>query len=438
MATTDKDYTITGATPVTSYSFDFPYMKAEDVQVELNGIRLIPIEEEDLTSTPPKPHKFTRQTTQIELVDTPTSGDKLRIYRATDDSGLTSTFYPGSAIRSNDLNDNFTQNLYSTQENTNDAAKALENSRVLVGGDYVTAITKAEAAVVTANTANTTAGNAVTTANTANTTAGNAVTTANTANTTAGNAVTTANTANTTAGNAVTTANAATTTANGAVTTANGAVTTANTASTNASAAVTTANTASTNASAAVTTANTASTNASSAVTTANTASTNASAAVTTANQAAADVAAAVLYTTVADKTALEALTPTEDAYYQVANSTGLANGTWTVGSDTYTLSSIPATYASTNLPLSGLTTKLTYTHSTKTYAYTAYTVNDADNRYLVGPTGNGNANEVLTTNGSGVLTWEVGGNVTIDAGNFDTGASLVSTTVTYDGGEFT
>jgi len=129
MATTDKDYTITN-TSTLSYSFDFPYMKAEDVQVELNGIRLIPIEEEDLTDpNDPKPHKFTRQTTQIELVDTPTSGDKLRIYRATDDSGLTSTFYPGSAIRSGDLNDNFTQNLYSTQENTKDATLALSNVR---------------------------------------------------------------------------------------------------------------------------------------------------------------------------------------------------------------------------------------------------------------------------------------------------------------------
>ena len=53
-------------------------------------------------------------------------------------------------------------------------------------------------------------------------------------------------------------------------------------------------------------------------------------------------------------------------------------------------------------------------------------------------PNDTGSANEVLTTNGSGVLTWAVGGNVTIDAGDFNTGASLVSTTVTYDGGEFT
>jgi len=55
----------------------------------------------------------------------------------------------------------------------------------------------------------------------------------------------------------------------------------------------------------------------------------------------------------------------------------------------------------------------------------------------MVGPASSGNANEVLTTNGSGVFTWEVGGNVTIDGGTFTLGTSLVNSTVTYDGGSF-
>ena len=147
MATTDKNYTLSGNPPAKGpYSFEFPYLNAKDVQVELNGVRLIPIEEEDLTSNPTKPHKFTRQTTQITLVDDPASGDKLRIYRVTDDSNITATFYPGSAIKSGDLNDNFTQNLYTTQENTNDAATALNNSRVLESGTFVTAIDRANVA----------------------------------------------------------------------------------------------------------------------------------------------------------------------------------------------------------------------------------------------------------------------------------------------------
>jgi hypothetical protein len=131
---------------------------------------------------------------------------------------------------------------------------------------------------------------------------------------------------------------------------------------------------------------------------------------------------------------------------------------------------------------LSGIATRLSYTHSTKTFAYNGYTVNDPEARYLTRnvpvvtgdstngsgqitlncennshgvkikgpphsaaasytltlPNNTGSANEVLTTNGSGVLTWAVGGNVTIDAGDFNTTSSLVSTTVTYDGGVFT
>ncbi len=56
-------------------------------------------------------------------------------------------------------------------------------------------------------------------------------------------------------------------------------------------------------------------------------------------------------------------------------------------------------------------------------------------------PSTDGSADEVLTTNGSGTLSWETGGGggtAIIDGGNFDTGASLVSTTTIYDGGEFT
>tara|TARA_B100000902_G_scaffold23305_1_gene28063 strand:+ start:4249 stop:5466 length:1218 start_codon:yes stop_codon:yes gene_type:complete len=405
MATTENTYTTSNAN-TTDFAFTFPYMKEADVKVDVDNVT-------KATNT----YSFHNATT-IRFGTAPASGAVVRVYRKTDDSGLTSTFYPGSAIRSADLNDNFTQNLYSTQENTNDASTALDNSRVLESDGYVAAITKATQAVATANTADTNATAAVSTANTASTNASAAVTTANTASTTA-------NTASTNASAAVTTANAADTKADTAITTANSATTTANAAST-------TATTADTNASAAVTTANTASTNASSAVTTANTASTNATTAVNTANQAALDVADAVLYTSVANKAALEALTPSEDGNYQVTDSSSLANATWGI----YTLSGLGSSYPTAQLD--GITTRLSYTHSSKTFAFVSYFANDSDDRYLVGPASDGNANEVLTTNGSGVLTWEVGGNVTIDAGNFDTGASLVSTTVTYDGGEFT
>ena len=53
-------------------------------------------------------------------------------------------------------------------------------------------------------------------------------------------------------------------------------------------------------------------------------------------------------------------------------------------------------------------------------------------------PAADGTANQRLTTNGSGVLSWETVSTVTIiDGGNFDNGTSLVTTSTTYDGGDF-
>jgi len=484
MATTKNTYT--GNNSTTNYAFTFPYIKQADVKVSLDDVV------KSLTSD----YTFADATT-ISFNSAPGTGVAIAIYRSTDDSNLVATFYPGSAIRSTDLNDNYTQNLYVTQESSN---------------------------LVT--DANTTAGTAVTTANTAKATAddaaddvkrwikdGDGTDTAGDeddadfsarplkpqgvpyAVAQAASAVSTANTASTNATNAVNTANTASTNATAALNNSresdgsggyNSAISIANTASTNATNAVNTANTASTNASNAVSTANAADTIADNAklatdrlvATTSNGgatwtltgnntnastdpkgvgyAVTQAEAAVTTANAAAADVAAAVLYTSVANKTALEALTPSEDGYYEVKDSTGLANATW--GTPTYTLSGIPGTYPSS--ALDGITTRLNFTLSSKTFAYTSYTVNDADARYInidnttaLIPTGTtaqrpGSASSGMfrfnTTDskfeGYDGSAWdEIGAAIAIlDGGNFDTGGSLVSTSTTYDGGTFT
>ena len=177
MATTKKTHTGNGST--TNYTFDFPYIKQADVKVTLDNVATTA-------------YTFANATT-ISFNSAPANNAAITIYRSTDDSNLVATFYPGSAIRSTDLNDNYTQNLYSTQENTNDATDALSNSRALESGVYVTAIAKSITALSTANTASTNATNAVSTANTASASATTAVNTANTANTTAGNAVNTAN-----------------------------------------------------------------------------------------------------------------------------------------------------------------------------------------------------------------------------------------------------
>ena len=54
-------------------------------------------------------------------------------------------------------------------------------------------------------------------------------------------------------------------------------------------------------------------------------------------------------------------------------------------------------------------------------------------------PTSAGSNNEVLTTNGSGVLSWaaQSGGATVVDGGNFANGSSIVTTSETIDGGSF-
>tara|TARA_Y100001963_G_scaffold159770_1_gene265134 strand:+ start:11659 stop:13212 length:1554 start_codon:yes stop_codon:yes gene_type:complete len=373
MATTSNSYT--GNNSTVDYAFTFPYLKSTDIKVSLDNV--VKTISNDYTL---------HNATTIRFNSAPANNAAIKIYRDTGSDSLAATFYPGSAIRSSDLNDNYTQNLYVTQEAENDANTALDNSRVLESGAYVSAITKATTAVTTANTASTNATTAVNTANTASSTASSAVSTANTASTTASNAVTTAN-------SATTTANSATTTANSAVTTANAATTTANTASTNATNAVSTANTASTNATNAVNTANTASTNATNAVNTANTASTNASNAVTTANAAQAAVADAVTYTQKANEAALQGFTPGEDAsdnkgYYEVTDSTNLINEGWVYSGVHYKTIGIPSTFEGAP----GLTVRLEFDFNSasgadasnqRTFTWMSYFANDPEERYL-------------------------------------------------------
>ena len=196
MATTSNTFTGNGSTK--TYSFTFPYLATTDIKIQLTTAAGV---DKDITAyTLPSATSITftalvgSATDWQETTGAPKSGVTILIYRDTDSSTLSSTFYSGSAIRSSDLNDNFTQNLYVTQEAEVDVAEAK---------------TDAASAKTTATTANTTANTANTTANTANTNATAAVSTANTASTNASTAVSTANTASTNATNAVTTANAA-------------------------------------------------------------------------------------------------------------------------------------------------------------------------------------------------------------------------------------
>ena len=99
-AVTQNNYTGNGST--TTYSFTFPYLKTSDIKASLDGV-------ETTAFTLPN-------ATTLQFNTAPTNGAKIKIFRETGVDNLTATFYAGSAIKSEDLNDNFTQNLYKTQE----------------------------------------------------------------------------------------------------------------------------------------------------------------------------------------------------------------------------------------------------------------------------------------------------------------------------------
>ena len=417
MAVTQNTYTGNGSTVL--YSFTFPYLETTDIKVSVNG-------------TVTTAYTLANATT-IQFNTAPANGAAIRIYRQTDDAALAATFYPGSAIRSQDLNENFTQNLYVTQESTNNAATATTTANTALTNS-TTAIGTANTALSTANTASSNASAAVATANTASSNASAAVSTANTASSNATTAVNTANAATATANSATSTANTALSTANAATSTANAAsaaatnaVNTANAASSAASSAVSTANTASTNASNAVTTANTASSNATTAVNTANSA-------VATANSAAAAVANAVIYTIVANVAAIPA-SPSNNTAIEVANSTGIESFTPLAGK--------PGGFVGN----SGLSVRIIYSTSGSTWNWVQYFPNDPEARYLklAGGTVTGNlavdgtltksGNNVVTTGDTGTVTSAMIADGTIVNADVSASAAIAGTKISPDFG---
>jgi len=151
MATTQNTYTGNGST--TNYSFTFEYLKQSDVKITLDSVATTAF-------------TFANATT-IAFTSAPANGVAIRIFRDTAIDLLSATFFPGSAIKAEDLNQNFTQSLYVTQES--DANAELANTT------SAAAKTSADTALATSTTALTTANTSITTANTANTNATTAI-----------------------------------------------------------------------------------------------------------------------------------------------------------------------------------------------------------------------------------------------------------------------
>jgi len=103
MAITQNTYTGDGSTVL--FSFTFPYIVESDIKISLDG-------------TPTTAYTLANATT-IQFNTAPANGVDIRIYRDTDIDTLSAEFFPGSAIRAEDLNNNFTQNNYAVQEISN-------------------------------------------------------------------------------------------------------------------------------------------------------------------------------------------------------------------------------------------------------------------------------------------------------------------------------
>ena len=100
MAKTQDLYTGNGST--TEYPFTFEYLKQTDIKIQLDA---------QVTTA-----WSLANATTIAFDSAPGNDVRIKIYRETDTDTSPATFYAGSAIKSEDLNDNFTQNLYANQE----------------------------------------------------------------------------------------------------------------------------------------------------------------------------------------------------------------------------------------------------------------------------------------------------------------------------------
>jgi len=131
MAVTSNTFTGDGST--TNYSFTFEYLEQDEVKVTLDG-------------TETTAFTFANATT-LSFTTAPSSGVDIRIYRDTNIDDLKATFFPGSAIKAEDLNNNFTQNNFAVQEIKNNTwdvdVQTIKSNEVWVSSDTQIATTAA-------------------------------------------------------------------------------------------------------------------------------------------------------------------------------------------------------------------------------------------------------------------------------------------------------
>ncbi len=103
MATTENSYT--SSANQTLFSFTFPYIDTTDIKVSVDSV----------VKTITTDYTFA-SATQVQFNTAPGASKTVRIYRDTQTDNKKATFFSGSAIRAQDLNEDFDQTLYKTQE----------------------------------------------------------------------------------------------------------------------------------------------------------------------------------------------------------------------------------------------------------------------------------------------------------------------------------
>ena len=104
MATTEVFYNGDGSD--VTFTIPFEYLEESDVKVSVGGV--LKTQDTDYTFS---------TLTEITFTTAPASGtNNVRIFRDTDINSLRNEFFAGSAIRAQDLNDDFLQTLYTVQE----------------------------------------------------------------------------------------------------------------------------------------------------------------------------------------------------------------------------------------------------------------------------------------------------------------------------------
>ena len=113
-----------------TFNFPFEYLEESDVKVSVDG--LVKTQDTDYTFS---------SLTEITFVTPPPSGTgNIRIFRETEIDNLRTQFFAGSAIRAQDLNENFNQTLYVTQEVSDrfiDRTQAVFQNNVDLSGNKI-------------------------------------------------------------------------------------------------------------------------------------------------------------------------------------------------------------------------------------------------------------------------------------------------------------